>query len=70
MQPYLRWDIQNPPSRPFLKIPWIARGYGAEINAVLDSAWDICYKQGLLYGFIAGLSVATLILVTFGRSRK
>jgi hypothetical protein len=60
--PFVQRFIQ-PPVRPDIELPWIARGYAGKINAVLDQSWALCHLDGLEKGFILGVAVATLVFL-------
>jgi hypothetical protein len=60
--PFIQKYIQPPP-RPDIELPWIARGYAAKVNEALDSAWIACHVDGLEKGFVLGIAVATLVFL-------
>ncbi len=65
----LVYSIFPLPRRPPLVLPWYARPVAEQINQALDHAFELCYQQGLLNGFILGLIVATMFFVVLNRRR-
>jgi hypothetical protein len=44
--------VLQPPPMPDLKLPWLGRQVVGDIHSTLENAWNACYFQGMLNGFL------------------